>query len=366
MKILAIVPYQLNFAAGQRFRIEQWAKELASRDIHVEYLSFATEELTDTLHKPGSVVKKSLMMSGAFVRHLKNALTSEKPDLILVYREASLIGPAIIESIVRRWNVPMVYDLDEPLFILLKSAANGNFTRLRFVSKVNKLFKMSDAVFVASQALADYARKFNNNVHLVPMTVDTERYKPSEEKKTNKKPIIAWVGTRTNQPNVSLAVPALRKLREEMDFTLRIIADEPVEYEGLDVEFIKWTYDQEPALLQESDIGIVPVRDSEWGPYKFFFKTIQYMSTGLPVVGSALGSNLENIAEGKSGFLAKTENDWYQPLKTLLQNPEMRRTFGEEGRKIVLERFDIERQYDFLENEFKRLTREGRHQRVAS
>ncbi|MDQ4121005.1 MAG: glycosyltransferase family 4 protein [Acidobacteriota bacterium] len=359
MKVLAIVPYQLDFCAGQRFRIELWSKELARRGIEVEFLSFTDKDLTDILHQPGQVVKKGSMIVHAFARQLKNALTAEKPDLVFVYREAAIIGPAIIERIVRRWNVPMVYDLDEPLFIPLHSAANGAFTRLRFVSKVNKLFEMSDAVFAACRALADYAEKYSDKVHIVPMSVDTERYKPLPDKKVNKKPIIVWVGSRTNQFNIGVAVPAMRRLRQEMDFTLRVIADDPVEYEGLDVEFFSWNYKQEPSLLQESDIGIVPVTDSEWGPYKFFFKTIQYMSTGLPVVGSALGSNLENIEEGKSGFLAKNEDDWYEGLKILLNDAEMRRDFGKRGREIVLERFDIEKQYDFLEREFKRLAQNG-------
>lgn len=356
MKVLAIVPYQLDYCAGQRFRIELWAKELAGRGIEVEFLCFTDKNLTDVLHKPGKVVKKGSMMLSAFARQLINAFIAQKPDLVFVYREAALIGPAIIERIARRWNVPMVYDLDEPLFIPLYSAANGTFTKLRFVSKVNKLFEMSDAVFAADRALADHAKKYTDNVHIVPMSVDTERYKPSPEKKPNKKPIIVWTGTRTNQFNVKVAVPAMRKLREEMDFKLRIIADDPVEYEGLDVEFVNWNYQQEPSLLKESDVGIVPVTDSEWGPYKFFFKTVQYMSTGLPVVGSALGSNLENIEDGKSGFLAKNDEDWYKGLKTLLNDADLRRNFGERGREIVLERFDIEKQYDFLEKEFKRLS----------
>ncbi len=264
MKVLAIVPYQLDFCAGQRFRIELWAKELVRRGIQVEFLCFTDKDLTDILHKPGKVVKKGSMIVHAFARQLKNALTAEKPDLVFVYREAAIIGPAIIERIARRWNVPMVYDLDEPLFIPLYSAANGVFTRLRFVSKVNKLFEMSDAVLAANRALADHAEKFSDNVHIIPLCVDIERYKPLPDKKPNKKPIIVWTGTRTNQFNVRLAVPAMRKLREEMDFKLRIIADDPVEYEGLDVEFISWNYEQEPPLLQESDIGIVPVTDSKW------------------------------------------------------------------------------------------------------
>lgn len=361
MKILAIVPYQLDFCAGQRFRIELWAKELVKRGIDVEYLCFTNKDLTDVLYKPGKNIKKASMLLSAFVHQLKNTLRAEKPDVIFIYREAAIVGPAIIEKIVRRWNIPMVYDIEEPLFMPYKSPSNGHLNKLKFFSKIDEIFKMSDVVFAGNKAIADYAGKFNSNVKVVPLTVDTERYKPSENKRVNKKPIIAWVGTRTNQQNIELAVPALQKLRREIDFTFRIIADDSMEFEGLDVEFIEWSYDKEVALLQESDIGIVPVKESEWGPYKFFFKTIQYMSLGMPVVGTAMGSNLNIIEEGKNGFLAATETDWYDKMKILLENPELWGNFGKEARKTVLERFDIEKQFDFLEKEFRQLKKSLKH-----
>lgn len=356
MKVLAIVPYHLDFCAGQRFRIELWAKELGKRGIEVEYLPFTNEGLTDVLYKPGQVAKKASLMLSAFAKQLKNTFTASKPDVIFIYREAALVGPAIIEKIVRRWNVPIIYDIDEPLFVPYVSPSNGHLNKLKFFSKVDKIFKMSDTVFAVNKAIADYAGKFNDNVHIVPMTVDLERYKPSDKPKIpNDKPIIAWVGTSTNQPNVELAVPALRRLREKIDFKLRIIADDPQDFDGLDVEFIKWTFEDEVRLLQESDIGIVPVMESVWSPWKFFFKTIQFLSLGMPVVGTATGSNLEIIEEGKNGFLVETEQDWHDKILLLLENPEMRQEFGVNARKMVVERFNIEKQFDFLEQQFREL-----------
>lgn len=356
MRILAIVPYHLDFCAGQRFRIELWAKELARRGIDVEFLPFTNENLTDVLYQPGKVAKKAALMFSAFAAQFKNALTSAKPDLVFVYREAAIAGPAIIEKLVRRWNVPMVYDIDEPLFVPYKSPSNGYLNRLKFFSKVDDLFKMSDSVFAVNKAIADYASKFNDDVHIVPMTVDLDRYKPSElPKKSKDKPIIVWVGTNTNQPNVETLVPALRRLRQKHDFKLRIIADYEQKFDGIEVEFIKWNFDDEVRLLQESDIGIVPVAESAWSPWKFFFKTVQFLSVGLPVVGTATGSNLEIIEDGKSGFLAETEQDWYEKLLLLLEDAGMRRQFGAYGRNHAVERFNIERQYDFLEQRFKAL-----------
>jgi glycosyltransferase involved in cell wall biosynthesis len=356
MRIVAIVPYHLDFCAGQRFRIELWAKELARRGIEVEFLPFTNENLTDTLYQQGKVAKKAALMFKAFATQLKNALTTTKPDLVFVYREAAIAGPAIIEKIVRRWNVPMVYDIDEPLFVPYKSPSNGYLNKLKFFSKVDALFRMSDSVFAVNNAIADYAGKFNDDVHVVPMTVDLDRYKPSASPKTgHEKPIIVWVGTNTNQPNVEVVVPALRRLREMHDFKLRIIADYEQKFDGIEVEFIKWSFDDEVRLLQESDIGIIPVAKSPWSPWKFFFKTVQFLSVGLPVVGSATGSNLEIIEDGKNGFLAETEQDWYDKLLLLLEDAEIRREFGASGRKCAVERFNIERQYDFLEKQFKKL-----------
>lgn len=356
LKILAIVPYHLDYCAGQRFRIELWAKELAKRNISVEYLPFTNQDLTDILYEKGRSFKKAALMLSAFIKQLTRTFQTQKPDLIFIYREAAIAGPAIIEKIVRRWKVPIVYDIDEPLFVPYTSPSNGNLNKLKFFSKVDELFKMSDCVFAVNKAIADYAAQFNKNVEIVPMTVDIERYQPPKNKAQNAKPLIAWVGTRTNQPNIELAVPAMRELRKTHDFKFRIIADDAMSFEGLDVDFVPWAYDIEVPKLQEADIGVTPVGESVWGKWKFFFKTVQFMAIGLPVVASAIGSNLEIIEDGVNGFLARNDEEWHEKLKILIENPSLRAEFGAKARETVLERFTLEKQFDFLEDKFAELT----------
>lgn len=359
MRILAIVPYPIDYCAGQRFRIELWAKRLADRGIEVEFLPFADRDLTDVLYQPNQKIKKGSLLISSFFKQLVEVLKINKPDLVFIYREAGLIGPPIIEKLVRRWKIPIVYDIDEPLFVPCVSPINGSFNKLRFFSKVDELFKMSDCIFVVNQVIGDYARKFNDDVEIVPMTIDINRYKPSEQPKTNEKPKIAWVGTWSNQPNVELAIPPMRELRKDHDFTFRIVADNVMSFDGLDVDFVPWAYNVEVPNLQESDIGVVPVKASDWSPWKFFFKTIQFMGLGMPIVASATGSNLEIIKDGVNGFLARTESEWYEKLKLLIENPELRLRLGSEARKTAVEKFDIEKQYDFLETKFKKLHRES-------
>jgi hypothetical protein len=100
MRVLAIVPYHLNFCAGQRFRIELWEKELIKRGIDIEYISFTDQALTDVLYKPKNYLKKSTLMLSLFAKQLYSVLKAKKPDLIFIYREAALLGPPIIEYMI--------------------------------------------------------------------------------------------------------------------------------------------------------------------------------------------------------------------------------------------------------------------------
>lgn len=353
MKVLAIVPYHTDYCAGQRFRIELWADRLADKDIEVEFLPFTDERLTDVLYQPKKNLRKAAFLLSCFIRQLTKTLSAKKPDVIFIYREAALIGPAVIEKLVGRWGIPIIYDIDEPLFVSYVSPTSGRMNRLRFFSKVDKLFEMSDCVFAVNQAIADYARKYNDNVHVVPMAVDVDRYKPAEKPKNGGRPMIGWVGTRTNQPNIELAVAPMRALRAEKDFLFRIVADYEMDFDGVDTEFVPWSFDVEVPKLREVDIGIVPVKESVWSKWKFFFKTIQFMSMGIPIVASAAGSNLEIITDGVNGFLAKNESEWHNKLKLLIESPELRTRIGEKARQTVLETFSIDRQCDFLEETFR-------------
>src|SRR5918997_3947740 len=118
MKVLAIVPYHTQFCAGQRFRIELWAGHLRDRGIEVEYYPFAGPELTSVLYEPGRRLTKGAAMLSSYAAQLARVLSTRKqPDVVYLYREAALVGPALIERLVRRWRVPVVYDIDEPLFV---------------------------------------------------------------------------------------------------------------------------------------------------------------------------------------------------------------------------------------------------------
>jgi len=64
-------------------------------------------------------------------------------------------------------------------------------------------------------------------------------------------------------------------------------------------------------------------------------------SYGLPVVATRVGGNIERVEDGVSGFLCG-EGELPRRLVELLKSPEMRRRFGDAGRRLVRERFTWE------------------------
>ncbi len=89
MKVAAIVPYHTDFCAGQRFRIELWARHLKDRGIEVEYYPFASPALTGILYDAAGIWRKSGRMLRCYVEQLHRVLSSARPDVVYIYREAA-------------------------------------------------------------------------------------------------------------------------------------------------------------------------------------------------------------------------------------------------------------------------------------
>lgn len=353
MRVAALVPYHQDYCAGQRFRVETWARHLESRGISFSFLPFASPQLTSVLYEHGNVLAKAASMARCCWNQTARVLRESRPDVVYIYREAALVGPAFIERLARRWRVPIVYDLDEPLFEPYVSPANGRLTALKWLSKTDDLMRMSDRVWAVNRAISDYASRFSRRVEIVPMAVDTERYRPAPPLEGDAPLRVGWVGTRTSQPNLETVIEPLARLHASHEAKLSVVADEPMSFESLPVEFIPWSWDVEVPSMHRCQIAVVPVKPDSWSPWKFFYKLIQCMSMSLPVVASPIGSNVEIIEDGRTGFLAGTADEWYDRLRRLAEDPELRRSMGAAARRVVEERFSLDGQIDFLERELK-------------
>ncbi len=89
---------------------------------------------------------------------------------------------------------------------------------------------------------------------------------------------------------------------------------------------------------------------------------LEAMMFSLPVVATDWRSVPEIISDGVNGFLVPVHNPVKaaEKIELLINNPEIRNTFGKEGRKIYLEKFTLEKHLAKIEGVIKQIVRNGR------
>ena len=106
-------------------------------------------------------------------------------------------------------------------------------------------------------------------------------------------------------------------------------------------EFVQWTPAGEQADLMPIDVGLAPLLDGPTQRCKCGLKTLQYMATGAPVVGSPVGALDEIVRNGETGLLASTPEQWTRALDRLLTDRDLRLRLGSAGRRDVEERWSF-------------------------
>ena len=341
-RVAAIVPNILGYSPGQRVRIELWASELEKAGWEVDFFPFEDANLHEVLYSDGNLTRKAVGMARCFQNQLSRINSQLDADIIFIYREASLIGPAILERIAARKRIPIIFDIDDPIFRAYKSPANNWASLLKFSRKTNTIFGLSDQVISINNLIGDYARRFNPNVSVVPNCIDTELYLPKYTDSVHvRSPKLVWIGSQSTMQNLTEVVAPIRELQASARVPLLVIGAGESDIGIADVEFRRWSAETEVRDLQEGDIGILPLNDLPWNNWKFFFKIIQYMAVGIPVVAQHKGSSSEVIEDGVNGFLVRSKEEWFEKLSLLTENIELRRKMGIAARRTVEERFSL-------------------------
>lgn len=135
---------------------------------------------------------------------------------------------------------------------------------------------------------------------------------------------LVWVGTSISLPYVEAICPAVEdfaeRIRNEKSVSLAVVCNHPLKYKPTHFRLnnIQWTRDVAIKEMEKSHFGIMPLSDKLFNHYKGGFKLIQYLSIGLPIVGSAVGINNEIIQPGYGIKANALEHDqWVEALNQL-------------------------------------------------
>jgi glycosyltransferase involved in cell wall biosynthesis len=333
MRILFLPRYSPR-GASSRYRIWQYVPlfELAGHQVEVQQL--LDDKYLEGLYQNGRRPWTSLVRG--YGERMLRALRVSRFDAVICEQEILPFLPDSAELFVLRRSRRFFVDYDDNAY-----SKYSAWPLLR--KRIPRIMAAAETVVVGNNYLADYARQFSQSVRVIPTVVDLSRY-PDRAGAVSDTVRVAWIGTPVTANLLKSLLPVMEKLQDSHPkLSFRLIGSGRNSLpEGLRAEVLPWTEETETQLLAECDIGIMPLPDNEFTRGKCGLKLIQYMACGMPVVASPVGVNREIVEEGRNGYLASSDEEWFQALDRLIASPELRTRLGEYGRSKVAAGYTLE------------------------
>ena len=155
---------------SSRFRIRQYIDPLLTYGIKLKDYKrkysrqLASDGFQSIKTSPKRLAKATYYDLLNLYQTFKRINHCNKHHLIWLSRQL-IINLPYLESFLKK---PIIYDLDDAVYL------ESPLSRMQ----VNYCAKKADLIFAGNEFLAEYLFKFNNNVHIIPTSVDTEIFKP--------------------------------------------------------------------------------------------------------------------------------------------------------------------------------------------
>ena len=233
-------------------------------------------------------------------------------DLVFIQKR---FFPGWLLRVYRTMGKKVVYDFDDAIFLSPDGSPSPHVRRLE------SCLRAASCVIAGNSHLAEYARRFNSTVHILPTPVPMSPLAPRA--RTPGRFVLGWIGTKSTVPDLESISEALREASRRLpELVLKVITAEPVKLEGVRIEFVPWKLETAESELRSADVGIMPLRNNPFTLGKCAYKALQCMALGMPVIVTPYGMSAEVVADGREGLWASGQDEWVRAISRLHGDPE--------------------------------------------
>lgn len=327
--------------------IVKWCNWFAAEGHEIHVISFVPGEIdTATLH----LIEVGVDANGSDFQKLKYLFSGKKikilvrdikPDIINVHYATSY-GIATALSGIKGYILSVwgsdIYEFPK------KSIAHRALLKYSLRKAVR--------LFSTSKAMADEAAKYTNRrFDITPFGVDVELFSPCKRTRHTELPfIIGTVKGLSDKYGIRDILEAASIIKKQgVPIELRIAGKGPQEDEYRNLanelgisDITKWLgfISQENAAIEwaNMDVAIIPSIEESFG-----VSAVEAQSCGTPVIISDIPGLMEATKPGETSIVVK-RNSCYgiaDVIKKLYYDKDFREKMGKEGRKYVLEHYEI-------------------------
>jgi len=260
---------------------------------------------------------------------------------------------AIMGTIARKENRQIVMDIDDALWeVLPDNTAYEVFKKKEVKKTLTAICNEVDYVTCTNKYLKkvilDRTTKRYDEVIVMPNFIDLDLYKYRSPFKDSLDIKLLHFGSSSHFSSlqeVEFEKGLNRILGDYPNVTFKTIGSLIPKYKNRwgqryshgfgDVDVYKWIQEKFPTFLEEADIMVVPLTNNIYNKGKSCIKFIEASSAIKPGVWQNIRQYSEIIQEGENGFLAETEDEWYDAIKKLVESASLRKSIAKKAFETV-------------------------------
>lgn len=280
---------------------------------------------------------------------------------LIEYRLQSTPTTEMLRYEARRLKLPILYDIDDPLFSVAAYETYGNMQALdpwmkaHFLSEAPKYLSMmngADMLSMSTPGLAEHAGQLSvRPVHVRRNFADEHtlrdgaRAMQSERLDDGLFRVAFASGSQGHEVDFKTILPAIESFVGD-DENRRLMLLGHFDLKHLPQAVAKRTevvpfsdYHAYLEALSQADCAVMPLANDLFNRCKSAVRVIDASSVGVPSIVGQVGDLAQMVEHNESGFIADTGDAWLQNLTALHDDRSLAAEMGHAARQLLEERW---------------------------